>query len=103
MESYVLRPMIRAFVRGLLEMDEDVEGRRAVMRAKKDMSAFMRGHGSVPFAPIPSRNPWPGDGRETGVVATTRVRGRGGVVGIVGRWRLGVGLRVFKSQCLVDN
>jgi len=55
-------------------------GGREVTRAKKDMSAFMRGQGRVPFRPIPSLgwafwvdvdDGWWG----IGVVATMRVRG----------------------------
>lgn len=55
-------------------------GEREVTRAKKDMSAFMRGQGRVPFRPIPSFGGafWVGvDGGwcGIGVVATMRVRG----------------------------
>lgn len=62
-------------------------GARVVVRAKKVMSAFIRGHGSVPRWPIP-RRVWGGasldvvdvlregdGGLRTGVVATIRVRG----------------------------
>ena len=50
-------------------------------RAKKLMSVFMRGHGRVPFWPIPRRGLWAGEVVEievgTGVVATMRVNGGG--------------------------
>ncbi|RMJ20389.1 hypothetical protein PHISP_08741, partial [Aspergillus sp. HF37] len=57
-------------------------GARVVVRAKKLMSAFIRGHGSVPRWPIP-RRVWGGGasldvvldvlgGLRTGVVATIR-------------------------------
>lgn len=64
-------------------------GGRAVTRAKKDISAFMRGQGRVPLRPIPSfvvllfasvPGTCPGAGRigtVTGVVATINVSGRG--------------------------
>lgn len=73
-------------------------GGRVVTRAKKDMSVLMRGHGRVPFRPIPrrvaffccriwGRGWWVGRmGTGTGVVATIRVNGTwtGGVGGILG-------------------
>lgn len=56
-------------------------GGRDVTRAKNDMSVFMRGHGSVPFKPIPRRvisSFVVVDAVRIGVVATIRVReGRG--------------------------
>lgn len=61
-------------------------GARDVTRAKKLMSDFMRGHGSVPFSPMPRRvgvSVVSGAVR-IGVVATIRVRGRvGGGCGIL--------------------
>lgn len=59
-------------------------GARVVTRAKKLMSVFMRGHGSVPLRPIPRRWWWECAGDVevevevgTGVVATMRVNGGG--------------------------
>lgn len=50
-------------------------GGREVTRAKKFMSDFMRGHGRVPFRPMPSRGFVVVAGAlEMGVVATMRVR-----------------------------
>lgn len=73
-------------------------GGRDVTRAKKVMSAFMRGQGRVPLWPIPRRVVWDAvplpfvdvdgvGGRRTGVVATIRVSGRmcwagGGILGV---------------------
>lgn len=59
-------------------------GGRDVMRAKKFMSALMRGQGNVPPSPMPRRvvGDWfsvrvlEGEASRTGVVATIRVRGR---------------------------
>ena len=64
-------------------------GGREVVRAKKLMSAFMRGQGSVPLRPMPRRVGREGscwscwaraagvdDATRIGVVATMRVRGR---------------------------
>lgn len=57
-------------------------GGRDVTRAKKFMSAFMRGQGRVPFRPMPRRvlgSLLVGvveDAVRMGVVATIRVRGR---------------------------
>ena len=48
---------------------------RVVTRAKKLMSALMRGQGSVPFRPMPSRMAGFGWVWGMGVVATIRVRG----------------------------
>jgi hypothetical protein len=59
-------------------------GGRDVTRAKKLMSAFMRGQGRVPFRPIPRRVAAFSEGgvvvdaTRIGVVATIRVRGREG-------------------------
>lgn len=53
-------------------------GGRDVTRAKKLMSVFMRGHGSVPFRPMPRRvvvGSFGVDATRMGVVATMRVRG----------------------------
>lgn len=68
-------------------------GGRVVTRAKKLMSAFMRGQGSVPFRPIP-RRVFSRVG--IGVVATIRVRGFvGGIFGwfggVVRGWLLFLG------------
>lgn len=53
-----------------------VAGGRDVTRAKKLMSAFMRGQGRVPFWPIPSLGrAFVGRWWGIGVVATIRVRG----------------------------
>ena len=51
------------------------EGGREVTRAKKFMSNFMRGHGRVPFRPMPRRGlvVVAGDVFVTEVVATTSV------------------------------
>lgn len=80
-----------------------------VTRAKKLMSAFIRGHGRVPFRPIPRRVVvlvasfwfwfWSGEGctaEETriGVVATMRVRGREGGM----EWVVGGGILIL-SNC----
>lgn len=59
-------------------------GGRVVTRAKKDMSALMRGQGMLPLRPMPSRG-CVCVGVRTGVVATMRVRGGGSVwEGILG-------------------
>lgn len=91
-------------------------GARVVVRAKKVMSAFIRGHGSVPRWPIP-RRVWgasldvvdvlgEGDGGlRTGVVATIRVRGGfwGGILLIVlGRWG-GFGGGVWKWEEILSD
>lgn len=67
---------------------------RVVTRAKKAMSAFMRGQGSVPFRPMPRRTGWVfGVCVESriGVVATISVSGVAGCGGGIldeGRWFL---------------
>lgn len=69
-ESYVFRPMMIAFV-------VPGVGGRDVTRAKNDMSVFMRGHGSVPFRPMPRRvisSFVVVDAVRIGVVATISVR-----------------------------
>ena len=65
-----------------------VGGGRVVTRAKKDMSAFMRGQGMVPLRPMPSRG-WVWVGVRTGVVATMRVSGGGVGWGILGGLNMG--------------
>jgi hypothetical protein len=55
-------------------------GGRDVTRAKKLMSAFMRGQGRVPFRPIPS-SVFSCFGM--GVVATMRVRGFAGGIFVI--------------------
>ncbi|KAL3467158.1 hypothetical protein BJX64DRAFT_248948 [Aspergillus heterothallicus] len=52
-------------------------GGRAVTRAKKDMSVFIRGQGRVPFRPMPRRSFAGCKGQGIGVVATMRVMGTG--------------------------
>lgn len=60
-----------------------------VTRAKKLISAFMRGQGRVPFNPMPRRvlvSFWAWvvlDATRIGVVATIRVSGRDGGIGVV--------------------
>lgn len=83
-------------------------GGREVTRAKKLMSALMRGHGRVPFRPIPRRVAFwseggvvvvaaaDADATRIGVVATIKVRGREeGIEWVVGGGILDFGFWIF--------
>ena len=75
-------------------------GGRDVTRAKKLISAFMRGQGSVPFSPIP-RRVFSRVG--IGVVATIRVRGFvGGIFGWLGGGGEGLVASFFSCKGGVD-
>ena len=77
-------------------------GGRDVTRAKKLMSVFMRGQGSVPFRPMPRRvvvGSFGVDATRMGVVATMRVKGEDDGGGIL---VVGLGFSSFLEVCLFE-